>query len=276
MDSENKIVHGLWIGDNLSPLEILTIQSFQNNGHEFHLWSYEEISNVPLNTHVRDANEILPKNHVFSYKKSNKFGHGKGSLAGFSDIFRYKLLFELGGWWTDMDITSLKPLDFSEPYVFRQNGQKGIVGNLMKCPPKSELMDYCFKRASKEVTADNRNWMLPIDILNEGIDNFNLSKYCRNLGNEDDFRVISKLILEMESIPDTWHMIHWMNEEWRRLNIDKHQFAKKSTIASLLSMYNIHIQYLDLEREKKLAQNVGEMNYRIINLKSRLKWILKI
>jgi hypothetical protein len=276
MDSENKIVHGLWIGNNLSPLEILTIQSFLNKGHEFHLWSYEKISNIPLNTHVRDANEILLKNHVFSYKKSNKFGHGKGSLAGFSDIFRYKLLYELGGWWTDMDITSLKPLDFSEPYVFRQNGKKGIVGNLMKCPPKSELMSYCYDRASKEVTADNRNWMLPIDILNEGIESFNLSKYCKNLGNEDDFRVISKLILEKELIPDTWYMIHWMNEEWRRLNIDKHQFAKNSTITSLLSKYNIPIQYLDIESEKKLAKNVGEMNYRIINLKSRLKWILKI
>jgi hypothetical protein len=118
--------------------------------------------------------------------------------------------------------------------------------------------------------------MLPIDILNEGIESFNLSKYCKNLGNEDDFRVISKLILEKELIPDTWYMIHWMNEEWRRLNIDKHQFAKNSTITSLLSKYNIPIQYLDIESEKKLAKNVGEMNYRIINLKSRLKWILKI
>ncbi len=276
MDSENKIVHGLWIGNNLSPLEILTIQSFQNNGHEFHLWSYEQISNIPPNTQVRDANEILTKEHVFSYKKSNKFGHGKGSLAGFSDIFRYKLLFEHGGWWTDMDITLLKPLDFSEPYIFRQNGQKGVVGNLMKCPPKSELMNYCFKRASKEVTAENRNWMLPIDILNEGINHFNLSKYCKNLGNEDDFRVISKLILSKETIPDNWFLIHWMNEEWRRLNIDKQKFAKISTLASLLSKHNISVKYLDLESEKKLSQNVGEMNYRIINLKSRLKWILKI
>ena len=111
-------INGLWIGDELSPLELLCIKSYLDNGHSFHLWSYQsfQLPSWPGLT-AKDANEILPEKFVFRYKNGNAFGHGKGSLAGFSDIFRYKLLWEKGGWWTDMDITCLKPLDLDSEYV---------------------------------------------------------------------------------------------------------------------------------------------------------------
>ena len=35
MDKSTKIVHGLWIGEELSNLELLTIHSFIHHGHEF-------------------------------------------------------------------------------------------------------------------------------------------------------------------------------------------------------------------------------------------------
>jgi hypothetical protein len=108
MTEDNKIVHGLWVGSELSALELLSIKSFLFHGHEFHLWLYESIQTpLPDGVIVQDANKILAKKHVFRYKNKSNFGHGKGSLAGFSDIFRYKLLYDKGGWWADMDITCL-------------------------------------------------------------------------------------------------------------------------------------------------------------------------
>jgi hypothetical protein len=106
---KTNIVHGLWINGNMTSLELLTIHSFIDHGYEFHFWTYNQsIQDLPQSVLLKDANEIIPTKEVFQYSNENQFGHGKGSYAGFSDIFRYKLLYEYGGWWTDMDITCLK------------------------------------------------------------------------------------------------------------------------------------------------------------------------
>ena len=54
MDESNRIVNGLWIGNRLSKLELLTICSFLANGHDFHLWTYSDIR-TPLPAGVRYA-----------------------------------------------------------------------------------------------------------------------------------------------------------------------------------------------------------------------------
>ena len=40
-------VQSLWIGNALSELEILSINSFLKNSHDFHLYVYDDIKNVP-------------------------------------------------------------------------------------------------------------------------------------------------------------------------------------------------------------------------------------
>ncbi len=61
----NKIIQGLWIGDRLSTMEALSIKSFLNNGHEYHLYTYSHVDNIPLGTIVKDGNEILPESEIF-------------------------------------------------------------------------------------------------------------------------------------------------------------------------------------------------------------------
>jgi hypothetical protein len=133
MHEENKIVHGLWIGKHLSLVELLCLHSFLRQGHEFHLWTYDQLETpVPSGIFIEDASQIIASDEVFAYRNRNQFGHGKGSYAGFSDIFRYRLLYLKGGWWTDMDVVCLSPLDFREPYVFRTHHDFAAVGNIMK------------------------------------------------------------------------------------------------------------------------------------------------
>ena len=43
----SNIIQSLWIGNNLSDMEQLCIQSFLDNGHEYHLYVYEPIQNIP-------------------------------------------------------------------------------------------------------------------------------------------------------------------------------------------------------------------------------------
>jgi hypothetical protein len=98
----------LWIGERLSTLERLSIASFLANGHPVHLYTYGPVAGVPEATQIRDANEILTRELIFR----NPPGFGEGSFAGFSNLFRYKLLLDRGGIWCDCDIVCLRPFDF--------------------------------------------------------------------------------------------------------------------------------------------------------------------
>ncbi len=242
MLDSNKVVHGLWIGTTLSQLEILTLRSFIACGHTFWLWAYEAIETaLPEGTILKDARTILPEHTIFRYEGGNQFGHGKGSLAGFSDIFRYKLLCEYGGWWTDMDVTCLCPLDFESPYLFRSHDVFPIVGNVMKCPKGSDLMRDCFEIAQATVTADNTDWLKPIRILNDGIRKYNLSNFIQPISNSDRWEIVNFYFTYPAKPKPNFYVFHWMNEEWRTRGIDKSSCVKYSFLDQLMLKYQIEI-----------------------------------
>ncbi len=244
LSPDNLKVHGLWIGSELSALELLTLHSFIKHGHQFHLWIYEPIKTpLPEKVIIRDANQILDQQHIFSYQFKNTVGHGKGSLAGFSDIFRYKLLYEEGGWWTDMDMTCIKALDFCDAYVFRNHDLLPVVGNLMKCPSKSSLMKDCFERAFQEVKADNRNWLKPIQILNEEITKAQLSKYIqKDIVNPDRWAEVDYFRCFPFQKQKDYYCIHWMNEEWRSRKLNKNECIRFSLLDQLMQAYDIPVK----------------------------------
>jgi hypothetical protein len=99
------VVNGLWIGERLSPVERACVQSFLNHGHEFHLYVYDLVADVPVGCRLRDAAEIVPPDRIFTHRD----GVAKGSLATFSNLFRFELLLARGGWWMDMDVYCLTP-----------------------------------------------------------------------------------------------------------------------------------------------------------------------
>ncbi|GIV35078.1 MAG: hypothetical protein KatS3mg031_2613 [Chitinophagales bacterium] len=226
----------------MSRIELLTILSFIAQGHTFRLWVYDRIA-TPLPSHglqLADATSIIPAAEVFSYRKANKYGHGKGSYGGFSDIFRYKLLYEHGGWWVDMDVTCLKPLNFPEPYFFRPHHELPMVGNVMKCPKGSALMLACYEQAKKEVTEENTDWHKPIEILNHYVFHYQLQEYIFNpISNEDKWSDLKKLISRDVPVPAHYFVIHWMNEEWRSRKIDKNDVRYGGVLGKLMQQYGL-------------------------------------
>ncbi len=110
------IIQSLWIGEPLSNLEKLCIQSFLDNGHDFHLYIYDDVGDVPDGAIVKDATEIISAGEIYGHK------HGKNnSFAPFSDRFRFELLYKKGGYWVDMDTVCIKPFDFQTQIVLSQN-----------------------------------------------------------------------------------------------------------------------------------------------------------
>lgn len=225
--------HSLWIGKKLGETELLTLASFAEHGHEINLWLYDDVKNIPAEANIKDANEIIPQSQIFQYSENGKIDWGKGSFAGFSDIFRYKLLFEKGGWWVDMDVTCLKQIQTDDEYFFRNHWLFPVVGNVIKCPAGSELMRSCYQRAVEEVNEHNTDWHKPIKILNEEIEKSGLMKY-RKLGlfNLDMQHTIEPYLEKNYSFPIDWLGVHWINSAG--IN-----YKRGSAYHSLLKKYGI-------------------------------------
>jgi hypothetical protein len=147
------MIQSLWIGKKLSVMEKLSIASFLKNGHAFHLYVYDEVEGVPHGTELKDANDIIPFEKVFKYKHHD-------SYAGFSDVFRYRLLFEKGGYWVDSDVVCLKPFQFASDYLFAMERSRRhlidwirdryyITSWVIKVPAGAAIMKYCYREAVK-------------------------------------------------------------------------------------------------------------------------------
>lgn len=133
-------INSLWVGDELSIFEQLSISSFLKNGHKFNLYTYNHIRNIPDGTTIKDANEIIKEDHIFI--------DSKGSLGSFSDLFRWKMIsMSTPGYWVDTDVICIKPFDFKEDIVFgMQNASIAAVG-VLKFPSDHivtrEMLDLC-------------------------------------------------------------------------------------------------------------------------------------
>jgi glycosyltransferase involved in cell wall biosynthesis len=226
LTEDNRIVHGMWIGKRLSSLELLTIHSFLRHGHEFHLWLYDELeTKLPKEVVLEDAETILPGSRIIRKREIDKeSGVGRGSVAPFSDLFRFKLLYEKGGYWVDMDVACLRPFDFPGPYLFRAH-RVGVVNNILKCPRRSRLMRLTFEQVERELD-ENSSWLLPNRILSRNVVHFKLERFVRaGIWNEDDWLKAIKPLIETDlKIPSHWYAIHWVNEMWRTLSSDQGRY----------------------------------------------------
>lgn len=217
----NPIIQGLWIGSYLSAMEQLSVASFLRNGHQYHLYVYDEVRNVPIGAILRDASEILPAADIFQYRE-------RPSFAGFSNFFRYKLLLERGGWWADSDMVCLRPFDFIDDYVFSSEMSKGLAVvncGAIKTPPGSKVMAYAWE-ACKAKDPQQIVWgETGPRLMAEAVERHSLDQYVRA---EHVFCPIPfwewQKILEPNSdlvFDESVYAIHLWNEKWRAAEQDK-------------------------------------------------------
>lgn len=221
------VVQSLWIGPRLSFMERLCIQSFLRHGHEFHLYVYDHVEGVPAHAKLCDASQIVPSSRIFFYRQHN-------SCAGFSNMFRYQLLLERGGWWVDTDTVCLKPFNFSQPCVFssesmadKSNAEAGYCATtaVLRTPPNTELMRYCWEYCDRVDTSTLRWGDTGPKLIARAIKNYALNEYIQPPhvfcpvpfdkwdrvlapGSEGDFGSETRAV-------------HLWNEMWRRGNCSK-------------------------------------------------------
>lgn len=251
MNVDNKVNKGLWIGKELSPNELLCINSYLYHGHQFELYIYDPIRNIPDSVIVKDANAIIPESEIFTYSS----GKHRKSLSTFSNIFRYKLLFELGGWWSDMDAICVKPYDLDQEYVFMQEKLRDstpgkVCSGIIKCPSSAPAMLYCYEQAKKlSENHQNLKWgEIGPALVAEAVSKFSLEKYVvpTNYFSPISYIDIPELFTASE-LPEETYSVHLFNEGWRLRSISKNGiYPKKSLYESLKKKYQVKNNYLKL------------------------------
>jgi hypothetical protein len=254
-------VQALWIGDRLTPVELLSIRSFLANGHPFHLYAYRRFEEAPEGTVQLDASEILPEAEVLPYQ----IGPGKGSFSLGSNHFRYVLLLERGGTWVDMDVVCLRPFDFEEEYVFLSEERPGkspptvVNGAVIRVPPGSEVMRWCLEEyrrmdPRRMQWGDSGPFLLSRAVPHAGLERYVQPPLVLSPISWMEARQMVQPSLSWDlservgrrsrsctpgeerlEAPPEVRAIHLYNETWRRLGIDKLAPAPTGCLVDLLA-----------------------------------------
>lgn len=255
MLGSNKIVQGFWVGE-LNILCYLTMKSHLENRHIFHLYIYKKHFNLnskylPNGVILKDASEI------FEYKEiSTNFHHMYATL---SDIFRYKLLFDKGGIWVDMDVVNVKPYDFKEDYVFcgelDTNNNFIFNGGFIKAKKKSKLMKDCYETSLKLIQNNDiiSNGLIGPKLINEKITEYNMKHYMIKSDNiypynPKDF----KDMFSDNKIKKLKYSIHLWNELFRYYKIDEKLLIDDKNILIGGIMGNLLKKYFNKKINNKM------------------------
>jgi hypothetical protein len=128
-------LNSLWIGEQLGYIEQLTMASALAVGHPFRLYSYaaEKLRGVPSGVEIRDASEVVPYSALAHY-----FDGGWAALG--TDFFRYAMMAKGLGYWVDLDLCFIRPIDFEDDYVFGWEHGRSINGAVLRLPANSDMV----------------------------------------------------------------------------------------------------------------------------------------
>jgi hypothetical protein len=229
----NGIVQGLWIGGRLPPMQRLSIQSFLDHGHDFHLYVYGDLEDIPAGTTICDGTKILPREQVFQHRQ----GFGKGSYSTFSNIFRYALIFKRGGWWVDTDLVCLRPFDFAQEYVFATELEDAATLTTtcaLKCPKGAALLEYCLHVANSK-DPDELKWSeIGPYLFHDAVTRFRLldhrvEPHVFSPVNAWKFNDVLKPAFEISRLANS-HGLHLWNQMWRHEQVDPDQTAHPDSL----------------------------------------------
>jgi hypothetical protein len=239
----------------LSPLERACVTSFLARGHQFDLYAYDEIAHVPTGCRVLDAGDVLPRERVFTHRE----GAGQGSVAAFSDLFRYELLCRHGGWWVDLDVFCLTDSLPDAGFVAGRQGPTVINTAVLRAPAGHAVIAAA--RSACETKSSEVDWgELGPDLLTRLMSQHGLEAAAfppevfypvdwQHYWAVLDPRRSGDVLRRMRSAA----CIHLWNEMLRRIGFDKAILPPSGSV--LRSLYEDSIGIAEFTREYALAED---------------------
>jgi hypothetical protein len=109
-----------WHGPKLRLYEKACLTSFVNAGFKVQLHTFNASLNVPHGVDLIDARLLAREDEVLSLTQGGK----PGSIAAFTDLFRYRLFKSEPGWWFDTDVYCLAT---AEAFAEIQSTSRGLL-----------------------------------------------------------------------------------------------------------------------------------------------------
>ena len=250
-------IQALWIGSELSNIELLSINSFIKNGHVYHLYCYDKIKNIPDGVIVKDGNEILDKSEIFTYKN--------GSYSAFSNLFRFTLLYKQGGYWADTDlicVKTLKDFDKEDVVIISEPDQSYLkdipTSCFIKLPKNSEIAKRAIEiqyEHKKLILDGSMEWSSGPKTVGQLVNEFNLNvkswkTVCTCAWNhwisllDSNVTINKDVTKKIENIPVETYCIHLWHEGLRKFFI-QYQMTKNSRFKVGCLFEELKKKYLD-------------------------------
>lgn len=232
--SQKPLIQSLWVGNKLSQMELLCLNSFVFHGHPFDLYCYEPLDNIPEGVNLKDANQIIHESKVFKYIDRDTY-------SGFANLFRYTLLAQKGGIWVDTDVICMKPLEFPNDYMFATEHGGLITNCVIQVPRNSPLMQATLAQAEIFDT-NNMTWgQIGPGFFDGLVRQHDLARFAVGA---DAFCPIhypsyaaylsADGMQTHKDVIDKAYGLHLWNEMWRRKKVDKNQTFSSTSIFEIL------------------------------------------
>lgn len=204
------------------------MKSFLRNRYELWVWTYDEGLQLPDGAFLKNANELIDESEIFLNQR--------GSYAGFSDYFRYKVLNTYGGLYADTDVIALKESNKLTKKQFlvseqRKPDSKKIIinGNVIynPNPSKGNVIDlaYAYSRSFRK---EDIYWSEIGPALLTAITQI-YPRHSFEIRPPQFANPIpwwdcpKKLLLKNTRLSKETFFIHCYNEQWRQCGIDKNK-----------------------------------------------------
>jgi hypothetical protein len=233
------LFNGFWHGPPLGWLRSKCLQTFLERGHQFHLYVYDDVE-VPTGIQLQDARSILPADDIFYFERPDS---GLLDIAPFSDLFRWKLLAYLGGWYCDVDTICLsshiqaparawardqqawaRSKSKMEPNVIA-NGQMAFVKNDPIATELFQRSQHLIRTGFKDRSA------LGPDLITSVIES-------------------RRLPLDMYGTPETFYPIKWVEGFKLWLPVFREEIRERLVGAEFLPLYQSFYEDLGLSQNR--------------------------
>ncbi len=134
----------LWVEGPLSYVEVLCAKSFLDAGHHVKLYHYQDVQNAPEGVELVHGDTVLKSDRFITHART-------GSLALFSDVFRYHLLQKNDRMiWADLDAYCVKAFKSETGHFFAWESDHHINGGVLGLPTDSDTLGQLIEMTDDE------------------------------------------------------------------------------------------------------------------------------
>lgn len=201
-----------WDRQRLKKLNHLCLLTHLEQNNKVNIYTYDPVLFDCFkhpNLNIINANEIISETEKFYYKGNNTCAYN--CVVGFSDLFRYMVLYKNGGWYFDFDTIMFRPIPEElvlQDTVIRPHFGYTYASNICKFKKGDAILMELYKITKEKVNENNNEWGLPLKIFTDIIEKSDYKsflidkKYFSNDNFEDIFNFLLTKTLNLRDTGD--------------------------------------------------------------------------